>query len=127
MTPETTGLHLLLSSSLRKIQVSTTLLGKQLTKLFSVKKPQIPMFLKLRLCGNKHKFCFSEFCKNSEPHSHSENKLKNQLLDKRFRPKLSQALLERERDFKRIHSACFERCREQTARSHAYRNRFKWG
>ena len=35
--------------------------------------------------------------------------------------------MERERDFKRIYSATFERCREQTARSHAYRNRFKLG
>ena len=35
--------------------------------------------------------------------------------------------MERERDFTRIYSATFERCREQTARSHAYRNRFKLG
>ena len=36
-------------------------------------------------------------------------------------------LLERERTFKQIFSWTFERCREQTARSHAYRNRFKLG
>ena len=36
-------------------------------------------------------------------------------------------MLDRERDFKRIYSSTFERCREQTARSHAYRNRFKLG
>ena len=53
--------------------------------------------------------------------------MKNQLLDNFLKPQLSQALLERERDFKRIYSATFERCREQTARSHAYRNRFKLG
>ena len=53
--------------------------------------------------------------------------MKNQLLDNLLRPQLSQALLERERDFKRIYSATFEKCREQTARSHAYRNRFKLG
>ena len=35
--------------------------------------------------------------------------------------------MDRERDFKRIYSSTFERCREQTARSHAYRNRFKLG
>ena len=46
---------------------------------------------------------------------------------KLLRPQLSQALLDRERDFKRIHSSTFERCREQTARSHADRNRFKFG
>ena len=53
--------------------------------------------------------------------------MKNQLLDNFLRPQLSPAVLERERDFKRIYSATFERCPEQTARSHAYRNRFKLG
>ena len=90
-------------------------------------KPQIPMSLKLGLYRNKHKLCCSELCKDLPSHSHSENKLKNQLLDNLLRPQLSHALLERERDFKRIYSAFFERCREQTARSHAYRNRFKLG
>ena len=42
-------------------------------------------------------------------------------------PQLSQAVLERKRTFKQIYSSTFERCREQTARSHAYRNRFKVG
>ena len=90
-------------------------------------KPQIPMSLKLGLYRNKHKICCSDFCKDLPPHSHSENNLKNQLLDNLLRPQLSHALLEREREFKRIYSATFERCREQTARSHAYRNRFKLG
>ena len=35
--------------------------------------------------------------------------------------------MERERTFKPIFSSNFERCREQTGRSHAYRNRFKLG
>ena len=90
-------------------------------------KPQNPMSLKLGLYRNKHKLCCSDFCKDLPPHSHSENNLKNQLLDNLLRPQLSHPLLERERDFKRIYSATFERCREQTARSHAYRNRFKLG
>ena len=90
-------------------------------------EPQIPMSLKPGLYRNKHKLCCSDFCKDLPPHSHSENNLKNQLLDNLLRPQLSHALLERERDFKRIYSATFERCREQTARSHAYRNRFKLG
>ena len=76
---------------------------------------------------NKQKFCCSEFCKDLPSHSHSENNLKNQLQDNLLRPQLSDALLERERDFKRIYSATFERCREQTARWHAYRHRFKLG
>ena len=90
-------------------------------------KPQIPMSLKLGLYRNKHKLCCSEFCKDLPSHSHSENTMTNQLLDNLLKPQLSQALLERERNFKRIYSATFERCREQTARSHAYRNRFKLG
>ena len=88
-------------------------------------KPQIPMSFKLRLYRNKYKLCCSEFCKDLPSHSHSGNNMKNQLLDNLLKPHLSQALLERERDFKQIYSATFERCREQTTRSHAYRNRFK--
>ena len=53
--------------------------------------------------------------------------MKNELLDNLLQPQLSQALLERERTFKQICSSTFERCREQTARSNAYRNRFKLG
>ena len=49
------------------------------------------------------------------------------MLDNLLQPQLSQALVERERKFKQIYSSTFERCREQTARSHAYRNRFKLG
>ena len=90
-------------------------------------KPQTPMSLKLRLYRNKHNLCCSEFCKDLPSHSHSENGLKNQLLDNLLQPQLSHALLERERDFKRIYSSTFERCREQTARLHAYRNRFEMG
>ena len=88
-------------------------------------KPQLPVSLKLGLYRNKHKLCCSEFCKDLPGHSHSENTMKNQLLDNLLHPQLSHVLLERERDFKRISSATFKRCREQTARSHAYRNRFK--
>ena len=90
-------------------------------------KPQIPMSSKLGLYRTKHKLRCSEFCKDLPSNSHSENNRKNHLLDYLLRPQLSQAPLERERDFKRIYYATFERCREQTARSHAYINRFKLG
>ena len=90
-------------------------------------KPQIPMSLNLGLYRNKHKLCCSNFCTDLPSHSHSENSLKNQLLNNLLQPQLSQALLERERTFKQIYSSTFERCREQTARSHAYRNRFMLG
>ena len=85
------------------------------------------MSLKLGLYRDKHKLCCSNFCKDHPSHSHSENSLKNELLDNLLQAQLSQALLERERTFKQIYSSTFERCREQTARSHAYRNRFKLG
>ena len=96
-------------------------------KLFFGTKPQIPMSSKLGLHRNKHKLCCSEFCKDLPSHSHSENNLKNQFLDNLFRPQLTHALLERERDFRRINSVTFQRCREQTARWNAYSNRFKLG
>ena len=47
------------------------------------------------------------------------------MLDILLQAQLSQDFLERERTFKQIYSSTFERCREQTARLHAYRNRFK--
>ena len=90
-------------------------------------KPQIPISLELGNYGNKHKLCCSQFCRDLPSHSHSENNLKNQLLDNLLPTQISQALLERERDFKIIYSATFERCREETARSHAYKNSFKLG
>ena len=90
-------------------------------------KPQIPMSVKLGLYRNKQKLCCSEFCTDLPPHTHDENSTKNELLQKLLRPQLSQALLDREQDFKRVYYSTFERCREQTARSHAYRNRFKLG
>ena len=85
------------------------------------------MSLKLALYRNKHKLCCSNFCKDLPSHSHSQNSLKNELLDNLLQPQPSQALLEREWTFKQILLSTFERCREQTARSHAYRNRFKLG
>ena len=90
-------------------------------------KPQTPMSLMLGLYGNEPKLCCSKFCENLPSHSHSENSLKNELLDNLLQPQLSQALLEREQTLKQIYSSTFERCREKTARSHAYRNRFKLG
>ena len=85
------------------------------------------MSLKLGLYRKKQKLCCFKFCDNLPSHSHSEIRLKNELLDNLLQPQLSQALLEWERTFKQIYSSTFERCREQTTRSHAYRNRFKLG
>ena len=64
--------------------------------------------------------CWSNIGKELPPHSHSENNLKDQLLDNLLRRQLSQTLLKRQRDFKRIHSATLEKSRERAARSQAY-------
>ena len=104
---------------------STT--GKTPYEIVFGAKPQIAMSVKLGLYRNKYKLCCSEFCFDLPLHTHDENSTKNELLHNLLRPQLSQALLDRERDFKRICSSTSERCREQTARSHAYRNRFKLG
>ena len=90
-------------------------------------KPQIPISLKFGLYRDKHKLCCWEFCKDIYSHSLSENNDEDQLLDNLLKSQLSQPLWERERDFKRFCSTMFERCREQTAPSQAYRNRFKSG
>ena len=72
--------------------------GKTPYEIVFATKPQIPMSLKLALYRIKHNLCCSEFCKDIPSHSHSENKMKNQLLDNLLKPQFSQALLERERD-----------------------------
>ena len=90
-------------------------------------KPQTPMSLKLGFYRNRHKLCCSKLCEDLLFHSHSENSLKNEVLDNLRQPQLSQALLERESTFKQIYSSTLERCLEQTAQSHAYRSRFKLG
>ena len=55
--------------------------GKTPDEIVFGTKPQIPMSLKLGLYPNKHKLCCFEFSKKLPSHSHSENNLKNQLLD----------------------------------------------
>ena len=112
----------------RTTLVLITLLEKLLTKSSLVPNhTQIPMSVKLGFYRSKHNLCCSEFCTDLPSHTHDENSTKNELFQKLLRPQLSQALLDRERDFKRNYSSIFERCREQTACSYAYRNRFKLG
>ena len=102
-------------------------LVKHPTKSFLVLNDNFPCLSKLELYRNKHKFCCSELYTDLPPHTHDENSTKNEILQKLLRPQLSQASLDLERKFKRINSYSFERCREQIAHSHAFRNRFKLG
>ena len=108
MMLETIGLHWHRSLPLVTTRVSTTRLEKTPYEIVFGTKPQIPMSVKLGLYRNKHKLCCSIFYKDLPSHSHSENSLKNGLLDKLLQPQLSQALLERERNFKQIYSSTFD-------------------
>ena len=61
------------------------------------------MSLKLGLYRNKNKNCQSLFRKDLPPPCHSENKVKNELLNELLQPKLSQIMLERETAFKKVY------------------------
>ena len=75
-------------------------------------KPQKPMSLKNGLDRSKQEVCCSEFSRDLPSHPHSEINMKNCLLDKLLKRQLSQALVKRERDFKRVDSATFEANRQ---------------
>ena len=85
------------------------------------------MTLKLGLRGDKDKKCQSEFCDGLQSHTHSENSLPNNSLNHLLRPQLSDELLKRENEFKRIYSATYQRCRQITSKTHEHRNRYKFG
>ena len=94
-------------------------------KLFLEPHRKVSMSLELGLYRTKNKLCCFTFCKDLPSHSHSKNNWKNKLLDNLLQPQISQALLETEQTFKQFYSSTFARCREQTARSNAFPNRFK--
>ena len=63
------------------------------------------MTLKLGLLQAKDKQCESEFCDGLQSHTHKENSLPNNSLNRLLRPQLSDELLKRENEFKRIYSS----------------------
>ena len=85
------------------------------------------MTLKLGLIRDKNKQCRSEYCEGLKPHTHSENQLQNKTLGRLLRPQLSDELIARENDFKRIYSSTYQRYRQITSKAHEYRDRFKLG
>ena len=85
------------------------------------------MTLKLGLIRDKNQQCKSEYCDGLKPHTHSENLLPNKSLDRLLRPQLSDELIARENDFKRIYSSTNQQCQQITSKAHEYRNRFKLG
>ena len=90
-------------------------------------QPQVPMTLKLGLLRDKDKQCKSEFCDGLQSHTHSENSLPNTSLNRLLRPQLSDELLKREKELKRIYPSTYQRCRQITSKAHEHRNRFKLG
>ena len=90
-------------------------------------KPQVPMTPKLGLLRDKDKQCKSEICDGLQSHTHSENSLPNKSLNRQLRPQLSDELLERDNELKRIYSSTYQRCRQITSKAHEHRNRFKLG
>ena len=90
-------------------------------------KPQVPMTPKLGLLQEKDKQCKSEHCDGLQSHTHSENSLPNNSLNCLLRPQLSDELLKREYEFKRIYSSTNQRCRQITSKADEHRNRFKLG
>ena len=90
-------------------------------------KPQVPRTLKLGLLRDKDKQCKSEFCDGLQSHTHSENSLPIISLNRLLRPQLSDELLKRENEIKRIYSSTYLRCRQITSKSHKHRKRFKIG
>ena len=81
-------------------------------------KPQVPLTLKLGLIRDKNRQCRSEFYEGLKPHTHSENQLPNKSLDRLLRPQLSDELIARENDFKRIYSSTYQRCCKITSKAH---------
>ena len=90
-------------------------------------KPQVPMTLKLGLLRDKDRQCKSEFWVGLQSHTHNENSLPNNSLNRLLRPQLSDELLKRENEFKRIYASTYQRCRQITSKAHDHRNRFKLG
>ena len=83
------------------------------------------MTLKLGLLRDKDEQCKSDFCDGLQSHTHSENSLPNNSLNCLLQSQLSDELLKREKEFKRIFSSTYQRCRQITSKGHEHRNRLK--
>ena len=90
-------------------------------------KPQIPFSLRLGLLRDNKKNCISQYCQDLPSHTHCKNSCKNKKVDNLLQNRLSNAVLQRETDFKNIYCNTYTRCRQVTNKAHEYRNRFKLG
>ena len=85
------------------------------------------MTVKLGLLRDKDKQFKSEFCDGLQSHTHNENSLPKKSFNRLLRPQLSDELLKRENEFKRMYSSTYQQCRQITSRAQEHRNRFKLG
>ena len=90
-------------------------------------KPQVPSTLKIGVLRDKDIICKCEFCDGLQSQTHGENSLSNNYLNRLFRPQLSDELLKRENECKRIYSSTYQRLRQDTSKTHEQRNRFTLG
>ena len=85
------------------------------------------MTLKPGLLRNKNKQCKSKFCDGLQSHSHSENSLFNNSLNRLPRPQLLEELLKRKNEIKQIFLTIYQRCLQITSKALERRNRYKLG
>ena len=90
-------------------------------------KPQIPLSLKLGLLRDNQKKCTSEYCRNLQPHFHSDETCNNKKIEKLIQNRLSNEMLKQKNTFITIYSKTYIKCRQTTNKAHKYRNRFKLG
>ena len=101
--------------------------GQTLYEICLGTKPRVPTTLKLGLLRDKNKQCISELCDGLQSHTHSENSLPNNSVNRLLRPKLSDEVLKWENECKRIYFSTYQRCRQITSKAHEHQNRFKLG
>ena len=123
---ETNGPSLHPNSRLRVTQGWITPLAKQHDIVFGA-KPQAPMTLILGLLWDKNKQFKYEFCVGLQSHTHSENNLPKNSLNRLFRPQLSDELLKPEKEHKQFFSSTYQRCRQITSKTHEHWNQYKLG
>ena len=110
----------------RIIPVSITILVKRPTKPSSAPKHQFPCLSNWDFTVTNISYVVPKFVRTCHLILTMRTPSRMSFF-KRYFDHVFFRLLDQKRDVKRIYSSAFERCREQTARSHAYRNRFNLG
>ena len=85
------------------------------------------MTLKLGLLRDNTKQSKSDFSDGLQSHTHSENSVPKNSFSRLLQPQLSDELLQRENEFKRIYLSTYQRCCQISSKAHEHRNRYKLG